>query len=157
MSEWVLIEAVWWNEFDIQYRMRKSDNPASSWGDVDSELWLMYMVPTTSSNAYQAHQKPTSLGTCYKFNFKGSCDKFPCMYSHACLRCGGQHAMLHCNTPQSNAMPNFRAPSRFSAQLPSNTPRAQQSQFRGPQNPNTYRPMFRFSNPQAMGPRQNTY
>ena len=147
--------AVWWKEYDVQYRLRKAQYPASSWGEVDSELWLMYMTPTASHNALQAQhsQKPTSVGKCYDFNFKGSCDKYPCPYTHSCLRCSGQHTMLHCTLPQSNAAPNFRAPSRFTAQPNNNAHRAQQPQFRGPQNANNQRPRFKFTNPQAMGPR----
>lgn len=147
--------AVGWKEYDVQYRLRKAHNPASSWGKVDSELWLMYMTPTSTVNAPQTLPRATSIGKCYNFNFKGSCEKFPCTYTHSCLRCSGQHAMIHCTLAQTH-MHNFRAP-RFPTQHANNQPRTQQSHFRGPQNPNNLRPRFRFTNPQGVGPRQNPY
>jgi hypothetical protein len=54
--------SVWWKEYEIQYRQQKAENPASSWVKVDSELWLMYMVTTTSPNTHQVNQKSASLG-----------------------------------------------------------------------------------------------
>lgn len=46
-----------------------------------------------SVNVY--FSKP-NISKCYNLNFMSSCDKFPCMYKHCCLRCGILHSMLHC-------------------------------------------------------------
>ncbi|XP_056003510.1 uncharacterized protein LOC125663021 [Ostrea edulis] len=87
----------WWYEYDIQYRLRKVNDPGSSWGEVDSELWLMYMTPSSvETHTLSLKQAPAAAGKCYDFNFQGSCSKFPCFYDHMCLRCNGQHAMMHC-------------------------------------------------------------
>ncbi|XP_062591086.1 uncharacterized protein LOC134252606 [Saccostrea cucullata] len=34
-----------WQEYDIQFRLKKSFNSAISWASVDAELWLVYMQP----------------------------------------------------------------------------------------------------------------
>ena len=43
---------------NVQYRLRQAQYPASSWGEVDSELWLMYMTPTASHNTFTKKQHP---------------------------------------------------------------------------------------------------
>lgn len=63
--------AVGCKEYDVQYRLRKAHNPASSWVIVDYELWLMYMTPTLTVNALQTLPRGTYIGKCYNFNFKG--------------------------------------------------------------------------------------
>lgn len=56
------------------------------------------MTPSSTPNTMRASMltspKP-NIGKCDNFNSKGSCDKFPCMYKHSCLRCGSLHSMLH--------------------------------------------------------------
>jgi len=32
-----------WREYDQQFRLKKARLPSTSWGQVDQELWLIYM------------------------------------------------------------------------------------------------------------------
>jgi hypothetical protein len=36
--------------YDEQFRLRKAQNPSSSWSEVDAELWLFYMQGNSSTN-----------------------------------------------------------------------------------------------------------
>ena len=35
-------------EYDQQFRMKLSNNPAGTWGVVDPELWLLYVTPSVN-------------------------------------------------------------------------------------------------------------
>ena len=155
--------AMSWQEYDMQYRLRKEQNPASSWGEVDTELWLMYMTPGFSCNTSLSAPSKPNFGKCYNYNFKGSCDKYPCMYKHSCLRCGNLHSMLHCTSVANSAQPQtFRpqgAPNQQYSQPTFRTPNANTTaNLRGHPN-NNQRPGSRprFRAPQPMAPRYNTY
>ena len=155
----------WWYDYDIQFRLRKAINSSGSWGDIDSELWLMYMTPSPAGGITQS-PKQVQIRKCYDYIFKGSCSKYPCSYGRICLKCNGQHPMLDysgTNMPQASLAPapNFRFPIRHQFQKPSfPTVRGQQtpnqsSPFRG-SNSTTQRPRPKFQNQQYMGFRQNT-
>ena len=45
-----------WILYDEQFRLTKASNPASSWGEMDTELWLLYMLPSQSMPVSQASQ-----------------------------------------------------------------------------------------------------
>ena len=45
-----------WKLYDEQFRLKKASNPASSWGEMDTELWLLYMLPSQSTPVSQASQ-----------------------------------------------------------------------------------------------------
>lgn len=125
-----------WKKYDTQYRLHKEQNPASFWGEVDSELWLMYMTPGSTHNASMLTSPKPNIGKCYNFNFKGSCDKFPCMYKHSCLRCGSLHLMLCCTMtiPHSVFPQTFHSFSAHNQSQPS--PRSQTNTTNGyPYNP----------------------
>ena len=62
-----------WKVSDEQFRLKKASNPASSWGEMDTELWLLYMLPSQSTPVSQA-SKFGPEGRCYDFNFRGSCE-----------------------------------------------------------------------------------
>ena len=34
-----------WKLYDEQFRLRKAQEPVSSWAIIDTELWLLYMQP----------------------------------------------------------------------------------------------------------------
>ena len=61
-----------------------ASNPACSWGEMDTELWLLYMLPSQSTPVSQASQNSYK-GRCYDFNFKGSRNG---------TRCGGKHLVI---------------------------------------------------------------
>ena len=135
-----------WKLYDEQFRLRKSQDPASSWAVIDQELWLLFMYSAQSVN----NINPVVGGyKCYAFNYRGNCTRPFCTYSHACLRCFGSHPLIVC--PRQNILPNRsggvlnekfahpqlrpRSQSRFPHQV---VPNVQQFNSRQPQN--MYRP-----------------
>ena len=45
-----------WQKYDEQYRLKKQSDPQSSWGIINSELWLLY-----TSNPYQTQAQKSNL------------------------------------------------------------------------------------------------
>ncbi|XP_062576491.1 uncharacterized protein LOC134238373 [Saccostrea cucullata] len=167
--------AISWKEYDTQFRLRKEQNPVSSWGEIDSELWLMYMH---SGPAYNVTNAPkTNNDKCFNFNYKGSCDKFPCMYKHSCIRCGSNHSQIHCLTQASNTgsaqifrQQNFSGQFYGQSSFRPQTTNANtnykgystnaNTNYRGYSSSNTQRPTYsrpRFRTPQSMASRFNAY
>lgn len=116
----------------------------------------IYMTPSSTPNTMRASMltspKP-NIGKCDNFNSKGSCDKFPCMYKHSCLRCGSLHSMLHRTMttpppdPHSVSPQTFRSFSANDQSQPS--PRSQKNPTTNshPYNSRqTFRPRFRNPN-----------
>ena len=97
-------------DYDQQFRLRMEHDPSLSWGEVDSELWLLYLVPNSrnmaAASTYQGQKR-----MCYSYNYQGSCFKAPCNYIHACLRCSGQHPVAFCPN-QARSDNNFRGQGR---------------------------------------------
>lgn len=87
-----------WKIYDEQFRLRKSQDPASSWAVIDQELWLLFMYSEQSVNPVVGSYK------CYAFNYRGNCPTQACSYSHSCLRCYGSHPVIFC--PRQSFMPN---------------------------------------------------
>lgn len=141
-----------WKFYDEQFRMRIAKNPNASWGVVDQELWIMYMVP--SANPVQ---KPLTRGRflkCYDFNNYGVCVKQQCQYLHKCLSCSGPHPTVMC-VGSSNYQPvardfsGHRSPSPYRSQVPSPRP-AQPHRARFPTVPRAAEPRFSPINVQVL-------
>ena len=113
-----------WKLYDEQFRLKEASNPASSYGgggggegegrerereEIDTELWLLYMLPSQSTPVSQA-SKFGPKGRCYDFNFRGSCNRVACMYSHNCTRCGGNHSQTSCNKEMQAFGPSATGP-----------------------------------------------
>lgn len=79
-----------WKTYDEQIRLRMATN---SWANIDSELWLLNMH-TGANNSNSPSE--SGIYNCYNYNYTGSCVKTGCPYSHSCLRCYGQHAVIYC-------------------------------------------------------------
>ncbi|XP_062578803.1 uncharacterized protein LOC134240736 [Saccostrea cucullata] len=81
-----------WRDYDIQFRLKKERNPVLSFAVVDQELWLLYMYnrPMTVQTVQGSEPKPPSL-KCYDFNYKGTCPRQQCQYSHTCILCSQPH------------------------------------------------------------------
>ena len=81
--------------YDEQFRLSRSVDPSIPWEKIDYELWLMFMQsqsqprPYTSPIAF-SHNK------CFNYNFKGSCDRPACQYTHKCIKCSEGHPQLSC-------------------------------------------------------------
>ena len=114
-----------WKFYDEQFRLRKSQDPSSSWALIDQELWLLYLysTPTVSNSPVVRGYK------CYTYNYQGNCHNLPCLYTHAYIRCNEQHSIITC--PRQDINPNrhgdvqFRPQilaTRFRPRLQSNTP-----------------------------------
>ena len=102
-----------WVKYDEQYRLKKANNPSSSWGVIDSELWLICMssnqkdnpTPHTkqwdkpSGSSYNLSlppfRSPGQNKVCFAFN-KGKCTFPKCKYQHSCANCSGQHPASNC-------------------------------------------------------------
>jgi hypothetical protein len=105
-----------WYKYDEQYRLKKQSDPQSSWGIINSELWLLYTnnpypKPAQKSNlsqnqATKANQNtqnysrpPQHIMYCNSFNSGRRCNFSPnCRYAHRCNRCGGGHPAAKCWT-----------------------------------------------------------
>lgn len=103
-----------WVTYDEQFRLRKARSPTSAWGDVDMELWLIYVathekpklsVGQTFNNAYDFQKRGSYNGnraqgsgfrTCWGFN-RGNCQfGRNCRFAHKCTTCFGPHPQTKC-------------------------------------------------------------
>lgn len=115
-----------WVTYDEQYRLRKARFPFTSWGDIDMELWLLYVATSTNVNkgfpinnnnpaetgnnyqkgatfpagkrGFQGNQNQGNqrMRTCWGFN-EGNC-KYgkSCKFPHKCSNCFGYHPHTNC-------------------------------------------------------------
>ena len=118
-------------EYDQQFRLRMAQNPSKSWAEVDSELWLLYIVPNNKQlTAAELNQSQTK--KCYSYNYKGSCFKSPCIYLHACIRCNKSHPEMYCPNRQIRTdSSNFRGQYRGHRGSYQNTRGSTRNQYRG--------------------------
>lgn len=103
------IRGLGWKEYDEQFRLKVAADPNKSWDSVDQELWLMFMVNDNShfynqndANFTTHPPNRTSINKCYNYNYKGTCDRTPCIYKHICFRCSGNHPFYLCTVGTSN-------------------------------------------------------
>lgn len=102
-----------WVHYDEQYRLKKSKNPSSSWGVIDSELWLICMssqkggnnaslqsqVGSGSSDSFRNRNGSSNArqNICWAFN-RGNCKFYPrCKFIHVCSKCGEKHPATRCD------------------------------------------------------------
>ena len=116
-----------WVGYDEQYRLRKARFPYTSWGDIDVELWLLYVsspqvqvqrvdfggqaILASTGNSTQAVvprwapniQKgkvgnlQRGIRACWGFN-RGKCQfGSNCKFAHKCSRCFGDHTVNNCH------------------------------------------------------------
>ncbi|KAK3103215.1 hypothetical protein FSP39_017482 [Pinctada imbricata] len=100
--------------YDIQFRLKREQNPALSWSVVDQELWLMYMYYNSSGN--NDITTSTSSNKCYDFNYKGSCQRYNCPYLHSCIKCSLFHPHIRCKGFQNVNSRFATQQSRFNRQ-----------------------------------------
>lgn len=142
-----------WKFYDEQYRLRKATNPASSWGVVDQELWLLYMYYGNHPNNSSFTSSSRNL-KCYTFNFSGSCTKPQCFYLHKCLNCSGTHPSIRCVLkPLQGQHSDFRSAGANSQYPTFRTPGIRPAGFSSSASLATSRPTrgtFRFNNLRAV-------
>lgn len=91
----VRVGGLGFKSYDEQFRLRRSMDPSIPWGKVDSELWLIYMSPSSSLQiASTVSQQSTNI--CFDYNYKGNCIRPVCDYPHSCIRCHGNHPVSQC-------------------------------------------------------------
>ena len=99
-----------WLVYNEQFRLRKAQDPSSSWAVIDQELWLLYLTSSNTASQFSS----ISSHKCYPYNYQGICRKQPCSYGHSCLRCHGQHPIINCPrqdlNPNSQSLPQSRFP-----------------------------------------------
>ena len=108
-----------WKLYDEQYRLRKAQEPSSSWANVDTELWLFYAAVNVGNTLQE--NKNVGFLKCYTYNYQGNCTLNSCIYKHAYLRCNGTHLVISCmigrqvaGNPQSpGIVARFRATRPF--------------------------------------------
>lgn len=84
-----------WKNYDEQFRLKMAADPTNKWGDVDVELWLLYINSSRFNHSLGSmNSNPTY--KCYAFNYNGYCPKRNCIYSHSCLKCFGAHPLSGC-------------------------------------------------------------
>ena len=99
--------------YDEQFRLKRAMNQSMSFGNIDNELWLIYMANPASPNVHATQSNsPNVHAKCYDFNFKGACSKHQCKYIHTCLQCGMQHPLTQQSyqggRPYNNDYRSFR-------------------------------------------------
>lgn len=90
------IKGLGWKEYDEQFRLKMAMDPSKPWDIVDQELWLIYMS-NTNTNTSTSYVNKTAVNKCYNFNYKGVCDRNPCLYQHVCFNCSERHPFYFCN------------------------------------------------------------
>jgi len=91
------IPGLGWKSYDEQFRLRKAQDPASSWATIDTELWLLFMQ-STQPRITQSDNPVSKLQSlkCYAYNYDNHCTEFSCDYQHTWLRCGRIHSVNLC-------------------------------------------------------------
>lgn len=96
--------------YDIQFRLFQAQCPARSFANVDSELWITYVVGNRNSSGGSSSggnfRSGSSAGTpdrsqnpkvCFDFNRAKGCTRSNCSYSHICRKCASKtHNSLKC-------------------------------------------------------------
>lgn len=105
-----------WFRYDEQFRLRMASNPGIPWGQINNELWLLYVTNASSqspANSGQTQYKQNNpqnqtknadfkpIASCNLFNQGKNCNFFPnCRFKHACRMCGGNHPAIKCRKSQ---------------------------------------------------------
>ena len=109
-----------WVTYDEQLSIRKARCPTSAWGDVDMELWLIYVathekpkltVGQAFNDAYDFQKRGSYNGnraqgsgfrTRWGFN-RGNCQfGRNCRFAHKCTTCFGPHPQQNAESDQSD-------------------------------------------------------
>ena len=71
--------------------------PSTSWGQVEQELWLIYII-----NMVPMQRKQSSTqAKCLDFDNKGRCARQYSRYAHNCLKCDDAHSAVNCRNSNS--------------------------------------------------------
>ena len=153
-----------WLVYDMQFRLRTSKDPNRSWSQIDGHLWLSCGLSGDLPATCQGN------APCYEYNFKGSCTRMLCNYTHVCIRCKVPHPASSCNLfNQRSIQPRFNYGQNrpagnhsFAISDPSTgarPPRPNFGNFRPPRQPGNIRPFRQGTRPQTrfMGLWKNPY
>lgn len=119
-------------DYDQQFRLKRARHPTGSWGEVDSELWLLYIVNSNTKELTAVNTNQGQLRKCYTYNYQGSCFKTPCGYLHCCIKCNGNHPYALCSNRERGASQRgFGVSQSFRAQGRSNMANSHSYRGRG--------------------------
>ncbi|KAK6179792.1 hypothetical protein SNE40_012069 [Patella caerulea] len=154
------IRTMGWKTYDEQFRLKLANDPSGSWGNIDYELWLLYMSnvePVTNQSTQFSTKGRSTFGKCFEYNNKGFCHISQCSYAHCCIQCNNEHPKIFCplkNTynPQSVTYQTFRPQFNSNRTRPANNFQNsnRNMQTRNPTQANT------FQNNKYLGPRRFT-
>ncbi|XP_021376514.1 uncharacterized protein LOC110465183 [Mizuhopecten yessoensis] len=108
-----------WRNYDEQFRLKKAQDHSIPWGQIDQELWLLFMHAQVSvSTTTKAVNRPNpGIKKCFDFN-NGSCNRSPCFFKHICLNCSGNHRRINCHNKPQNTDQNVNSAFRSGSAQP---------------------------------------
>ncbi|XP_067652711.1 uncharacterized protein [Haliotis asinina] len=115
-----------WYTYDYYFRHKMARDPTRSWGAIDGDLWLRYMVhgrqsynlTDTKSSTAGSVTAVTDKQVCWDFNFS-QCSRLSCKYPHKCSKCkSSNHSARQCNSFRSKPTNNAQVQLRNRASLP---------------------------------------
>ena len=106
-----------WLRYDQDYREWAAARGVKIWGDLNLAIYgrcLSYQQPShplketiQRQGAYSGDKRKKGVHSteplCYNWNFGRGCNRSPCLYSHACLHCGGAHRAKDCHFPSKRS------------------------------------------------------
>ena len=72
-----------WRQYDINFRMRQQRNPQNSWGNIDSELWFLFVVAPPATRTAAIPRVPISQGSVFHPSQQRGFKKVPAAKSRA--------------------------------------------------------------------------
>ena len=99
-----------WMKYDIDYRQWAAARNVRQWGELKFTIYGHCLSAQQRFSGTSSHPRPTqapgnrkssnpnSKEACFRWNFRGRCDRASCPYSHSCWLCGGPHSASPCST-----------------------------------------------------------
>ena len=100
-----------WMKYDVDFRQWAAARNVRQWGELNFTIYghclsaqqrlassSSHTRPTQQSSGSRKSSNPSSKEACFRWNFKGRCDRMNCPYSHSCWLCGGPHPASSCTT-----------------------------------------------------------
>ena len=97
-----------WMKYDVDFRQWAAARNVRQWGELNFTIYghclsaqqslassSSHTRPTQQSSGSRKSSNPSSKEACFRWNFKGRCDRMNCPYSQLC---GGPHPASSCTT-----------------------------------------------------------
>jgi len=92
-----------WKAYDRQFRLRMEKFPNTDWSTINTELWLMLLMPSNNRLPQPTHtytNKPANKLPCYDYN-DATCRRTSCRFAHICMNCSKPHPAQSCTKPNN--------------------------------------------------------